>query len=82
MSARYLIVTGALILLTVVAGLVTKNTFALYTDQQVDGQTITIGTMDLKLSDGDETDEDDVSLTWELPDMKPGESETATLRLK
>lgn len=47
------------------------------------GNTFQAGTLNLKLSDSDETDQDDVVLTWSGSAMTPGgASVTATLNLK
>lgn len=52
------------------------GTFAHFSDTETStGNTFTAGTLDLKVSDGDEPDFDDgVTATWTCSDMKPGDT--------
>ena len=58
--------------------------FAYFSDTETSsGNTFTAGTLDLVLSDDDETDLDGVTATWMSPvGWAPGDTETATLTMK
>lgn len=74
-------VIKSLLIISVVGVLTVKATTAVWSDSaQSTGNVFQAGTLDLKLSDGDETQLDNVTLTWNGTAMTPGGS-TATANL-
>lgn len=58
-------------------------TRAYFSDQgQNTGNTFSAGTLDLKLSDDDESDKDDISATWVANNMAPGDSVSGSFYLE
>jgi len=74
----------SLLMITVVAAVAVGSTKAVWSDSgQSTGNTFQAGTLDLKLSDDNQTDLDTVTVTWAGSGMLPGGSgATATLNLK
>lgn len=74
----------SLMMIAIVATIAVGSTKAVWSDSgQSTGNTFQAGTLDLKLSDDDETNLDTVALTWAGDDMLPGGSGvSATLNLK
>jgi predicted ribosomally synthesized peptide with SipW-like signal peptide len=74
-------VAKSLLIISVVGVLTVKATTAVWSDSaQSTGNVFQAGTLDLKLSDGNETQLDNVTLTWNGTAMTPGGS-TATASL-
>ena len=58
-------------------------TAALFNDSEaIGGNSFTTGTMDVKLSDSDETDQDSLSASWTYSGMKPGQTVSSTITIK
>lgn len=74
----------SLMMIVIVAAIAVGSTKAVWSDSgQSTGNTFQAGTLDLKLSDDDQTDLDIVTLTWSGDDMLPGGAgASATLNLK
>jgi predicted ribosomally synthesized peptide with SipW-like signal peptide len=74
----------SLMVIALVAGLVGAGLSAYFSDTETStGNTFSAGTLDLVLSDNDETDQNGVSATWASPsNWAPGQTVTATLTLK
>lgn len=74
----------SLMLIAVVAAVAVGSTKAVWSDSgQSTGNTFQAGTLDLKLSDDDQSDLDTVTMTWTGDDMLPGGTGvSATLSLK
>ena len=74
----------SLMMIAVVAAIAIGSTKAVWSDSgQSTGNTFQAGTLDLKLSDDNQTDLDTVTVTWAGSGMLPGGSgATATLNLK
>jgi predicted ribosomally synthesized peptide with SipW-like signal peptide len=74
----------SLMMITVVAAVAIGSTKAVWSDSgQSTGNTFQAGTLDLKLSDDDQTDLDTVTVTWAGNGMLPGGAGVAaTLNLK
>jgi len=77
-------ILASLLVIAVVAGLVGASTWAYFSDVETsEDNTFTAGTLDLVLSDDNETDQDGVTATWVSPgNWAPGEEVAATLRMK
>ena len=74
-------VVKSLLIISVVGALTVKATTAVWSDSaQSTGNVFQAGTLDLKLTDGDETQLDNVTLTWNGTAMTPGGA-TATASL-
>jgi spore coat-associated protein N len=75
-------ILGSLGVIGVAAGGAGAGTMAYFQDTESStGNTIDAGTLDLKLSDGDEFTEDGVSGTWTISNAKPGDSVTSEVVL-
>ena len=79
------LISGVAIVAVAFVGLTTTvdATAALFNDSEaIGGNSFTAGTMDLKLTDSDETDQESLSTSWTYSGMKPGESVSATITTK
>mgnify|MGYP000044055549 CR=1 FL=1 len=73
----------AIILVGAVSALVGAGTYAYFFDTaDSTGNTFTAGTLDLKISDGDEPYADSVYGTWSMSNMKPGDECWGRILLK
>lgn len=74
----------SLVIVLLVGTVASKATLAVWSDSGASsGNTFAAGTLDLKLSDSNETDQDSVTATWTGTGMTPGGSTiTGTLNLK
>ncbi|RLI40291.1 hypothetical protein DRO69_13115 [Candidatus Bathyarchaeota archaeon] len=71
-------VLASVLMMVLVATAAGAGTFAYFSDTETSsGNTFTAGTMDLKLNGGDS-----VTATWTVDDWAPGETVTATLKIK
>jgi spore coat-associated protein N len=76
-------IVGLTVAALLVMGLIGGGTWAYFSDtEESGGNVLTAGTLDLKLSDADETDEDGVTATWSDGNLAPGESVSGTVTLK
>ncbi len=76
-------ILGLLFVTVVAGGFIQGRTSAMFTNtQSLGGNSFTSGTFDLRLSDSNEVDLDNVSATWTYSSLKPGDTVNATLSLK
>lgn len=74
---KSLFILGAVVVLTV------GTTYAFFSDSGTNtGNTFAAGTLDLKLSDANEIDQDSITTTWTMPSMAPGDSVSGSMTLK
>lgn len=75
------ILTSVLTIITVVAA-VAGATYAFFSDSGTSsGNVFTSGTLELKLSDGNEADQDNVTATWGDTTLNPGDTGSGTLAI-
>ncbi len=76
-------ILGLTIAALLVMALVGGGTWAYFSDtEQSTANVLTAGTLDLKLTDDNETDQDGVTATWTDSAFNPGSSATGTVTLK